>query len=117
MNPVVYTITPDRKESVKLNCTVFYNGSNDDITITWATSNKLIYTDTESDTESHREDYKISTILKVAGKSKATFTCNFYHYLGWNSSREFVFTTDGKVITAHNVLVNNFHYRGSLYRQ
>ena len=96
-NSVSYPVTPDRKESVKLNCTVFYNGSYDDITITWTTSNKLIYTDTESDSESYRENYKITTILKVAGKSKAMFTCNFHHSSGWNNSREFVFTIDGKM--------------------
>lgn len=96
-NSVIYAVTPDRKESVKLNCTVFYNGSYDNLTITWTTSNKLIYTDTESDPESYRENYKITTILKVTGKSKATFTCNFHHSSGWNDSREFVFTTDGKM--------------------
>lgn len=92
-NPFVYIIVPDRKESAKLNCTAFYNGSNDDITITWMGNGRLIYTDTES----FRENSKVTTILKVAGKSEATFTCIFHHSSGWNNSRDFIFTVNGKV--------------------
>lgn len=91
-NPVVYTVTPDRKESVKLNCTVFYNGSDDDVTITWTSNDKLIY----NDTQSYTENYKITTILKVTGKSQATLVCTFTHSSGWVNSRDFVFTADGK---------------------
>jgi len=91
-NPVVYEVMPNRKESVKLNCTAFYNGSRDDITIVWTSNNKLIY----NDTESYIENFKITTILKVAGKSKETFTCTFHHSSGWNNSRDFMFTVDGR---------------------
>ena len=91
-NPVVYKITPDRKESVKLNCTAFYNGSDEDITITWTSNERLIYTDT-----SFTENNRITTILKVAGKSQAMFTCTFLHASGWNNSREFIFTVNGKM--------------------
>ena len=91
-NPVVYKITPGQKESVKLNCTAFYNGSDEDITITWTSNERLIYTDT-----SFTENYTITTILKVAGKSQAMFTCTFHHASGWSNSREFIFTANGKV--------------------
>lgn len=114
-NPVVYEITPDRKESVKLNCTAFYNGSNEDITITWTSNERLIYTDT-----SFTEDYEITTVLKVAGKSQATFTCTFHHASGWSNSREFIFTANGKValliFTIHSVLINNYFYRRKQFR-
>ena len=96
-NPVVYEITPDRKESVKLNCTAFYNGSDNDITITWTSNEKLIYIDT-----SFTENNEITTILKVAGKSQAMFTCTFRHSSGWNNSREFIFAA-GKATTYINM--------------
>lgn len=93
VNPVIYEVMPNRKESViKLNCTAFYNGSSDDITIAWTNNNRVIFNDTETFTE----NFKITTILKVAGKSEGTFTCTFHHSSGWNNSRNFIFTVDGR---------------------
>lgn len=91
-NPVLYEITPGRQKSVKLNCTAFYNGSIDDIAIKWISNNRVVYNDTESFTGK----FMLTTILKVVGKSKAMFTCTFQHSLGWNNSRDFIFTTQGE---------------------
>ena len=108
---VIYNIMANVTESVKLNCTAFYNGSTDDITVTWTSNEKLIYTEEENLTE----NYKIITILKVVGKSQAMFTCTFRHSSGWSNSREFIFTTNGKETTynnhMHNVFTSNYFCR------
>ena len=91
-NPVVYEVMLNRKESITLNCTAFYNGSRDDITIVWTNNNRLIFNDTESFTE----NFKVTTILKVAGNSEGMFTCTFHHSSGWNTTRDFIFIVDGR---------------------
>ena len=104
-NPVIYYIMANVTESVKLNCTAFYNGSADDIIVTWRSNEKLIYTEQESLTE----NYKITTVLTVVGKSQAMFMCTFRHSSGWSDSREFIFKANGKeIIYLHNVVTSNY---------
>jgi len=89
-NPYILQVSPNQ-QLITLNCTAFYNGSNDSITIKWRRNDRVIF----NDTEEYREMNIVSTILKIDGRSLGRYTCTFIHSLE-ESVRELQIISSGK---------------------
>ena len=90
-NPYMLHVSPNQ-QSITLNCTAFYNGSNNNITIQWTRNDRVIFIDTEQYTEMNI----VSTVLVINGQSFGSYTCTFHHSLG-QSARELQIISSGKM--------------------
>ena len=92
----ILQVSPNQ-QSINLNCTAFYNGSNN-ITIKWRRNGRLIFNNTEQYTEMNI----VSTILKINGQSLGRYTCIFIHSSGQSQSvRELQIISTGKTLLLH----------------
>jgi len=89
-NPYILEVSSNQ-QSINLNCTAFYNGTSDNITIKWRRNDRVIFNNTEQYTEMNI----VSTILKINGQSLGRYTCTFVHSLG-ESVRELQIISSGR---------------------
>ena len=90
-NLYILQVSPNQ-QSINLNCTAFYNGSSDNITIKWTRNDRVIFIDTEQYTEMNI----VSTILEINGQPFGSYTCTFHHSMG-QSARELRIISSGKM--------------------
>ena len=109
-NPYILLVSSNQ-QSIILNCTAFYNGSSDNITIKWRRNDRVIFNNTEQYTEMNI----VSTILKINGQSLGRYTCTFFHSLG-QSVRELRIISTGKNAEQRiaSLLLHSFNFRVKL---